>query len=441
MSETLRSFHVAGSLDGLDFAGQLREAMVAIKNTLENVWDKLGSVRRLQKPSRWRMWEKMMVVWDEDQLRKWDEILGRQVILLNGLLTAQNHYHAQLEKTQQQPQTQQQQRSHAPRVPEKQSTRTLVQARSSISSEEYDERDAYLRQNTIEYREPWDDSDPDMDDGAPVLDADGSMGIQARLENELAAVEALPQSQADSRMRSLAAGGEMAQKVVNSLKIRAGALVEGHPDMKFRILLMGKQANGKTTLCNKVLGIDLPQSLYGDSTPFDHVYEEQTFDGANPDIVIHDAGGFENGSSKGTDTLRAFLKQRCHDAADVAQRVHCIWYVIACNGSKPIHPIDEQFLRNHFGVAKIPVFVVVTKYDRVVDDCREAAGPGASQRDVEAMAYDEVKRSTLDRLTELARTARDVHGMNVEICTVGLRKRGAEFTPGPYKPAGLRQCG
>lgn len=183
------------------------------------------------------------------------------------------------------------------------------------------------------------------------------------------------------------------------------------------------------------------QSLYGDSTPFDHVHKEQTFDGANPDLVIHDAGGFENGSAEGTDTLRAFLRQRHHDAADVAERVHCIWYVIACNGSKPIHPIDEQFLRNDFGVAKIPVFIVVTKYDRVVDDCRAAAEPGTSERDVEAAAYDEVKKSTLDPLEKLVRRARDEHGMTVEVCTVGLRKRGAEFTPGHYRPAGLRQCG
>ncbi len=157
--------------------------------------------------------------------------------------------------------------------------------------------------------------------------------------------------------------------------------------------------------------------------------------------MIHDAGGFENGSTEGADTLRSFLRERYHDAADVSQRIHCIWYVIACNGSKPIHPIDEQFLRNQFGVAKIPVFVVVTKYDRVVDDCRAAAEPGTSERDIEAMAYDEVKRSTLDPLTELVRKARQTHGMNVEICTVGLRKRGAEFTPGHYRPAGLRQCG
>ncbi len=124
-----------------------------------------------------------------------------------------------------------------------------MQSRSSTSSYEFSSHDY----------NPFGYDGPNMDDDEPVLDADGSMGYQDRLENELAAVEALPQGQADGRMRSLAAGGgEMAHKVANTLKLRAGALVEGHPDMKFRILLMGKQANGKTTLCNKVLGIDLP---------------------------------------------------------------------------------------------------------------------------------------------------------------------------------------
>ncbi len=56
-------------------------------------------------------------------------------------------------------------------------------------------------------------------------------------------------------------GKEVAQRALDSLKSRAGALVEGHPDMKFRILLMGKQNNGKSTLCNKVLGIKLDVRL------------------------------------------------------------------------------------------------------------------------------------------------------------------------------------
>ncbi len=56
-------------------------------------------------------------------------------------------------------------------------------------------------------------------------------------------------------------GKEAAQRALDSLKSRAGALVEGHPDMKFRILLMGKQNNGKSTLCNKVLGIKLDVRL------------------------------------------------------------------------------------------------------------------------------------------------------------------------------------
>ncbi len=56
-------------------------------------------------------------------------------------------------------------------------------------------------------------------------------------------------------------GKDAAQRAIDSLKSRAGALVEGHPDMKFRILLMGKQNNGKSTLCNKVLGIKLDVRL------------------------------------------------------------------------------------------------------------------------------------------------------------------------------------
>ena len=79
LSETLRVFEVNESIHGLDFAAQLKEAMAAIKDTLDNVWDRLASVRRLRKPSAWRVWEKMIVVWDEDQLDKWDKVLDREV--------------------------------------------------------------------------------------------------------------------------------------------------------------------------------------------------------------------------------------------------------------------------------------------------------------------------------------------------------------------------
>ncbi len=87
LAETLQSFRVKKSIGGLDFAAHLNDAMKAIKSTLDNVWDCLASVRRLYKPTAWRIWEKMLVVWDEEQLDKWDKILDRQVSHLNSLLT------------------------------------------------------------------------------------------------------------------------------------------------------------------------------------------------------------------------------------------------------------------------------------------------------------------------------------------------------------------
>ncbi len=88
LSKTLRDFEVNESIHGLDFEAQLRESMTAIKDTLDNVWERLASVRRLRKPDAWRFWERMIVVWDEEQLDKWDKILDRQVNHLNGLLNA-----------------------------------------------------------------------------------------------------------------------------------------------------------------------------------------------------------------------------------------------------------------------------------------------------------------------------------------------------------------
>ncbi len=182
------------------------------------------------------------------------------------------------------------------------------------------------------------------------------------------------------------------------------------------------------------------ESIFGTSTDFDNVHKEQTFDGANPDLIIHDSGGFENGSTKATDALQSFLKERDPETADITQRVHCIWYVIACNGSKPIHPIDELFLQNQFKVAQIPVFIVITKYDKIIDAFREDE-PKASDKVIEEKAFKEFKRGTLDPLRALVKEAQTQHGMNVEICTVGLRKREREFQPVHVKPAGMKHWG
>jgi hypothetical protein len=83
---------------------------------------------------------------------------------------------------------------------------------------------------------------------------------------------------------------------------------------------------------------------------------------------------------------------------------------------------------------------VVTKYDEIIDEIKKDAAD-ASDRDVEEMAYQEFKQGTLEPLRLLVQEARERHGMDVEICVVGLRKREGEFTPVHFKPRGLKHCG
>ncbi len=94
-------------------------------------------------------------------------------------------------------------------------------------------------------------------------------------------------------------------------------------------------------------------------------------------------------------------------------------------------------------MSKIPVFIVVTKYDRIIDDLKEDAVDSGKDVDksIEKKAYEIFKKLTLDPLHSLAREAREEHGMDVEICTVGFRKRGREFLPTHFTPPGLKHWG
>jgi hypothetical protein len=54
------------------------------------------------------------------------------------------------------------------------------------------------------------------------------------------------------------------------------------------------------------------------------VRQEITFEG-RPDLVVHDSGGFEAGADDEYKAIEAFLKEKS-EVADVADRVHVIWY-------------------------------------------------------------------------------------------------------------------
>jgi len=66
---------------------------------------------------------------------------------------------------------------------------------------------------------------------------------------------------------------------------------------------------------------------------------------------------------------------------------------------------------------------------------------GSMSKEVEKKTYNEFDKRTLGPMRALVEEAEHVHGMNVEICTVGLRQGEDEFMPQLFKPGGLRNFG
>ncbi|KAM5341869.1 hypothetical protein ACJ41O_014900 [Fusarium nematophilum] len=138
---------------------------------------------------------------------------------------------------------------------------------------------------------------------------------------------------------------------------------------KFRILVIGKAGVGKSTICSNVFGV--PPEKTGVShrtvgTKKEKVWHPITFPGENENLVLHDSGGFEAGDLKCVDEIHSFIKYR-RQQPNLADQLHCIWYCISCRSNRPIESAEKEFFLNA-DVGDIPVVVVFTQFDTLVDD-------------------------------------------------------------------------
>lgn len=90
-----------------------------------------------------------------------------------------------------------------------------------------------------------------------------------------------------------------------------------------------------------------------------------TFEGANENLIIHDSGGFEAGDLGCVDAITEFIQFR-KSQHRLADQLHCIWYCISCNSNRPIQEAELQFFQKA-DVGNIPVVVVFTQFDKLVD--------------------------------------------------------------------------
>ncbi|TGJ76591.1 hypothetical protein E0Z10_g10867 [Xylaria hypoxylon] len=132
----------------------------------------------------------------------------------------------------------------------------------------------------------------------------------------------------------------------------------------FRILVCGKTGVGKSTLINKVFGVEMTE----ESTTYSQGVHDinKAFESPNhPGLLIHDSRGWQAGSDTELDEIAKFLRHRAFQK-NPAEALHVIWFCVNSDVSR----IEEADRRTFEIIAKyssdVPVFVVGTKKDRLI---------------------------------------------------------------------------
>ncbi|RGP76694.1 hypothetical protein FLONG3_5134 [Fusarium longipes] len=132
----------------------------------------------------------------------------------------------------------------------------------------------------------------------------------------------------------------------------------------FRILVCGKTGVGKSTLINKVFGVEMTdESLsYQQGVHDINVAFESP---KHPGLLIHDSRGWQSGSDTELDLIAKFLRHRAYQE-DPAEALHVIWFCI----DSDVPRIEDADRRTFATIAQysheVPVFVVGTKKDKLI---------------------------------------------------------------------------
>ncbi|KIX95928.1 uncharacterized protein Z520_08183 [Fonsecaea multimorphosa CBS 102226] len=163
---------------------------------------------------------------------------------------------------------------------------------------------------------------------------------------------------ADYRDRYLLEEGGAIPPWLEGLQLQASGV------KAFRILVCGKTGVGKSTLINKIFGVEMTEE--SDSyKQGNHDINEAFESPNNPGLIIHDSRGWQAGSDKELELIAKFLRYRAFQK-DPAEALHVIWFCVDSDVSR----IEEADKRTFQTIAQfsnhVPVFVIGTKKDKLI---------------------------------------------------------------------------
>ncbi|KAH9168574.1 hypothetical protein EDB89DRAFT_2231792 [Lactarius sanguifluus] len=134
---------------------------------------------------------------------------------------------------------------------------------------------------------------------------------------------------------------------------------------RFRILSVGRSGVGKSTLINRVFGIDAAHVEAHKPGEADIQHEFVSPD--NQFFVLHDSKGFEPGDLSNFETVRKFIRQRSGPEVPLGERIHGLWLCTETPtaGGRVFETGDEKLLQ-FAHKDQVPIVIVFTQYDRLV---------------------------------------------------------------------------
>ncbi|KAI6043694.1 hypothetical protein EDC04DRAFT_636940 [Pisolithus marmoratus] len=209
-------------------------------------------------------------------------------------------------------------------------------------------------------------------------------------------------------------------------------LIEQCP--RFRVLVVGKSGVGKSSLINRIFGVETAK--VATERPGEADIEREFISPENNRLILHDSKGFEPGDGGNYEIVKSFIEKR-KKACDIKDQLHVVWLCfqipIPTFGERLLEDAAESFLNIRSDVLGSTLTIVVfTKYDRLATFMlqRMPYDPDAASRYLEEDCIRPIQDFTGDKnitYVAVSSTLKHEHGLK-ELIRLTQEKISESFT-------------